>query len=193
MPLFGTSGGRNPQQGQQCLKNRREQGFSFKEISGSPGLHRRAGGNGQPGGSRLPGASLLVTSVGTNPSGCLESFWQSVKLVKPWFLRVWSGVINRTCLEGYFQDLMESLWKHLAQRLSQMRVLIHSWVQKYWYAICARGLGTSVNKTKILAPRNLLLEGKGVNIINRQTNVCANVVTRATAKGKESPVKGIGW
>lgn len=78
MPLFGTSGGRNPQQGQQCLKNHREQGFSFKEISGSPGLHRRAGGNGQPGGSRLPGASLPVTSVGTNPSGCLESFWQSV-------------------------------------------------------------------------------------------------------------------
>lgn len=85
-----------------CLKNRRVQGFSFKEISRSPGLYHRGGRSGCRG--QPPAWCIFASDFwGANPLSCSDSFCQSVKLVKPWFFDFFMyevGIIIEPALRG---------------------------------------------------------------------------------------------
>lgn len=144
-----------------CLENRRVQGFSFKEISRSPGLHHRGDRNGCRG--QLPAWFIFSSDLWeTNSLSCSDSFCQSIKFVKPWFLGFFMyevGIIIEPALRGSFQDSIESSWKQLARcqsyskgfdSFSSPRIL----TEHLLHTLCA-----SSNETKIPATRTFTYEG----------------------------------
>lgn len=143
-----------------CLNNRRGQGCSLREISGSPGLHHRGGWSGS---KRQPPAWCVFACDlwGANPPSCSDSFWRSVKFVKPCFfgLLLCEAELNRICLEGVFSG-----FHGFTRRGLRTQCLSHSegfdsfshpqiLAEHLLCTLCTGGSGASANKTKILARR----------------------------------------
>lgn len=67
MPLFGRQVVGTHSKARKGLGNHRGQGFSFRDVSGSPGLHHRGGRNGSEG--ARPAWCVSASDFGeTNPS-----------------------------------------------------------------------------------------------------------------------------
>lgn len=121
MPLFGTSGCRNPPQGQKVPQEPQSTRLPLQRNFWKPRPSPQRGQEWKQGGNHPPGVSLPVTSGGLTHQTAQTDSVDQLNFVKPWcfwFLRAWSEDSNRTCLGGCFQDSIASPWKHLAKCLS---------------------------------------------------------------------------
>lgn len=143
-----------------CLKNRRIQGFPFREISGSPGLHHRGSRNGSEG--KLPAWYVFARDFwGTNPSNCSNISVNQLNLLSFDFFGSFmyeEGIVIEPVMRGCFQNSVESPWKLLAQCLSHNEGFNsfpspQIMTEHLLHTLCPRGSKTSVNKTKILVMR----------------------------------------
>lgn len=111
-----------------CLKNRRIQGFSFTEISGSLGLHHRRGGEWGPRVNRLPTAALPVTFGGLTHQTAQTAAGMRGQWFSLGFFVHKVGIVIEPALRGCFQgsvdtvsvicfDSFWSLWKGIGCNL----------------------------------------------------------------------------